>query len=305
MSQRDLVESYRHCRAVTRTYARSFSFASHVLPAAKRRGAYAVYAFCRYADDAVDEATAGAAAAVDRLRAELDDVYAGRTPPGPGMPAFRDTVERYAIPQSYFLDLLRGVEMDLRRSSFDSFRDLRDYCYHVASVVGLIMTRIFGVSDNRAPARAVDLGLAMQLTNILRDLAEDHRRGRCYLPREEMERFGYTVDDLSRGRITPAFHDLMRFQIDRARGYYRSADLGLPSLTGDGSRFCVRLMARTYEAILDVIEERGYDVFSRRASTSLSRKLGIAAACLFTPLPAAGGAGDLPSPFPPGRHDSA
>lgn len=284
-----LRQSFAFCGRVTRTYAKSFSFASHVLPAEKRMASYAIYAFCRHADNIAD--SAGAEDRVSRiaaLRGELAAVYAGATPGGMLMPAFQATIERYHIPQEYFLDLLEGVEMDLTLSSIQTFGELHRYCYRVASTVGLAMSRVFGVTDEQALAAAADLGVAMQLTNILRDIAEDRARGRCYLPREEMEHFGYSMDDLAAGVLNDRFVALMAHQVARARRYYRSADGGIPSITPDGSRFCVVLMSRTYEAILDVIAAREYDVFSGRAATSPLRKLGIAVSALAGPLPETG-----------------
>ena len=293
MSTEKLTDSFAHCRRTTRRFAKSFFFASHALPAEKRKAAYAIYAFCRHADDIIDE-TKGrdlrtrAATGIATLRTELEAVYSGSVPESTIMPAFQATVERFEIPHEYFLDLLTGVEMDLTVTAYETFDELHRYCYHVASVVGLIMTRILGVSNDDALPAAVDLGVAMQLTNILRDVREDRDRGRCYIPREEMDRFGYTAEDLARGVIDPRFAALMEFQVERAHRYYRLADRGIPFLTADGSRFCVVLMSRTYEAILEVIEDNRYDVFAGRASAPMVRKLGIAVSSLMAPVPGSG-----------------
>ena len=278
-------DAYLQCRDITREYARSFYFASHVLPKPKRMAAYAVYTFCRHADNTVDTSggatdVAGVRRELDRLRRLLDDVY-GETPGlAPLWVPLRETVRRYGIPKHCFLDLLRGVEMDLSTTRYSTFRELSGYCYSVASVVGLAMTHIFGVSDPRGFERAVDLGTAMQLTNILRDVGEDHARGRIYLPAEDLLSFGVNEAMLARGEVTPQFIALMEFQIERARSFYRRADEGMPLLTDDGSRFCVRLMRATYAGILDAIEENGYDVFGRRASVTLISKVKNAAVAL-------------------------
>lgn len=276
----EIRSSYLRCRDYTRSHAKSFYFASHVLPAGKRTAAYAVYAFCRYADNIVDTGNmfnddTRAIKRLSALRDQLRYVYTHSHQMDPKLHAFRDTVLTYQIPQAYFLDLLRGVEMDLTKTTYRSFEELREYCYCVASVVGLMMTRIFGSSDPDAERHAIDLGIAMQLTNILRDVGEDRRMGRCYLPESELERFGYTRANLDAGVVDDAFRELMSFQIRRARDYYASGDAGVSLLTNDGSRFCVRLMSGTYSRILNEIIANDFDVFTRRAYVTLPRKLGL------------------------------
>ncbi len=269
------------CREITRRHAKSFYFASHVLPREKRLDAYAVYAFCRLADNIVDEAAQSSSAdavarSIDELRGLLSKLYAGSPMVEPPLRALQFTVSERHVPKSCFDDLLTGVGMDLTRTRYTTFSELEQYCYYVASVVGLAMARIFGVTNANALAYARDLGIAMQLTNILRDVREDYDRGRIYLPADELERFGVTEGNIAAGSVTGAFVDLMKFQIARARRYYRSAASGFEALPDDGSRRCVRLMASTYAAILDEIERRGYDVFSGRAVVPFRRKLTIA-----------------------------
>jgi phytoene synthase len=269
--------SYQRARTVTRAYAKSFFFASHVLPRPKREAAYAVYEFCRAADNAVDSGAPDRADALlhlEALRAELDDAYAGRTD---RWLALADTVQRYAIPRRHFDDLLRGVQMDLVPVRFETFDELQEYCYCVASVVGLMMARVFGVSDERAYERAIDLGTAMQLTNILRDIGEDLVRGRVYLPGAELRRHGCSEETLQRRTVDASFVSLMRAEIARARSYYAAAEEGIRAVTDDGSRFCVRLMADTYRGILGAIEANGYDVFGVRAHVPFHAKLALAA----------------------------
>lgn len=276
-------EAFRRARAVTRSFAKSFYFASHVLPSAKRNASYAIYEFCRVADNAVDSVTEGADSSLvllDSLRSDLDDLYAGGSR---RWEALADTVHRYAIPREYFDELLRGVEMDLHPVRFATFEELKAYCYRVASVVGLMMTRVFGVSDQRAYARASDLGTAMQLTNILRDVDEDLQRGRLYIPLEDLRRHDLTEEFLARRTMDERLVSLMKAGIERAREYYTRGEAGIPSLTDDGSRFCVELMAGTYRAILDAIEARGYNVFQGRAHVPLHTKLVIAAGAYFSP----------------------
>lgn len=278
---RELNENYEQCKAYTRHHAKSFYFSSHVLPAEKRKAAYAVYAFCRFADEIADNAAAmndhlQAQRRLAELRNQLNYVYANSPLMSQKLLAFKETVFRYGIPKQYFLDLLRGVEMDLEKTRFETFAELKDYCYCVASVVGLIMTRIFGVADEAALDHAEDLGTAMQLTNILRDIGEDYQRDRIYLPLDELRRFNYPEEELSQGVVNENFIRMMKFQIERARTYYASAAQGIPQLTNDGSRFCVRLMSGTYSRILDAIEDNRYDVFSERAYVPVLTKTRIA-----------------------------
>lgn len=284
LDERELRANYEQCKAVTRRYARTFYFASHVLPAEKRRAAYAVYAFCRYADELADggQSRHHARLHLTALRDQLGYLYNRSSHMDKRLRALLDTVVRYHIPQEYFLDLLRGVEMDLDRQRFATFAELREYCYCVASTVGLIMTHIFGVADRKALRHAVDLAIAMQLTNIMRDVGEDARRGRIYIPQEDLEQFSYSEHELIAHVRNENFRRLMQHNIARARKYYQSADAGIPFLTNDGSRFCVRLMRRTYAAILDDIEQHDYDVFDRRAFVPTWRKMHLACRAFFT-----------------------
>jgi 15-cis-phytoene synthase len=292
MSSDAVRKDFVECRAYTRQFAKTFYFASHALPRQKRMAAYALYAFCRYADEITDsdEAVADPRTALRELaflRDRLAAVYSPVQMTVPKFMAFQATVKEYGIPEEYFLDLIRGVEMDLMKKRYRHFNELDEYCYCVASTVGLIMTKVFGaVGEERALEHAAELGKAMQLTNILRDIGEDFRRGRLYLPTEEMEQFGVREQDLQTGIVTPGFVELMKFQIRRARVLYKRADAGIPRLTDDGSRFCVRLMSRTYAQILSAIEANGYDTLSRRAFVPLKGKLSIAAKAFLEKEPA-------------------
>lgn len=277
------VDTFEQARLYARHYAKTFYFASHVLPRRKREAAYAVYAFCRRADNIVDDAgndPAGRSRAVvllEELRDELHDVYDGPADAGRWL-ALRTTVRAFGIPRDCFLDLLRGVEMDLLKSRFATFAELEEYCYCVASVVGLIMARIFGVSTPGALRHAAELGTAMQLTNILRDVGEDLRMGRIYLPEDELTRFGVSESDLHAGRPEGPLRALLEFQVTRARSHYRSAGPGIAMIPDDGSRFCAELMSTLYSRILDAVEANGYDVFTRRAHVPLPTKIRVAAA---------------------------
>nr|BCX01840.1 MAG: phytoene desaturase [Bacteroidota bacterium] len=275
-----LHHSYALCREITRVHARTFYLASRVLDKTTRYGAYAVYAFCRLADDIVDRAAIAEKAQLQEELAHFRHLLAllqeGAAAPDelhPWLPAFRDTIQRFAIPPELFAELLDGIQMDLEKTRYATFEELYTYCYRVASVVGMVMCYIFGYRSPQALEHAIEMGIAMQLTNILRDVEEDYRRGRIYLPLEELEAFGYTEEELARGVLNDAFRALMRFQIERARTYYRRAWRGIPLLRSRRGRICTRIMGRLYAGILDEIERAGYDVFRRRAAVSLPRKL--------------------------------
>ncbi len=274
---------------MTRHHAKTFYFASHVLPPQKRSDAYAVYAFCRYVDDEVDLAAdeESRARAIQKLKVLLNIAYSPDTPvvgrenPLRWLPAFTETFRRRAIPKCYFEDLITGVEMDLGRVRLKDWPELDKYCYHVASVVGLIMVHVLTEPAPELLRPARDLGTAMQLTNILRDVGEDWQRDRVYLPADELERYGISEEDLANQRNDEMFRAMMRTQVDRARDYYRAAEPGILALPDDGSRFCARLMSTVYGAILDEIERADYQVFDRRARVSLPRKLWLAAGAYF------------------------
>jgi phytoene synthase len=269
------------CRSITRHYARTFYFASQTLPSAVRPHAYAVYGFCRWADNLVDDApdVAEATRRVAHARTVLDRAY-GDGPAPPALLAFRRTVRARSLPRDLFDALLDGMAMDLTIARYATFADLDLYCYRVAGVVGLMMTRVFGYRDERCFPSAVALGRAMQLTNILRDVREDLDRGRIYLPQDELARFGVTEDQLRRGERDDRFRNLMRFQIARARASYADSDAGVPDILGWSCRLTVRVMGRLYAGILDAIEAADHDVFTRRAHVPTAGKLARLAGCV-------------------------
>jgi 15-cis-phytoene synthase len=272
------VDTFDQARQLTRRHAKTFYFASHALPPEKRRASYALYAFCRYIDNLADAETDLSLARenLQKVRALLDRMYNPRTQTVPWR-ALSQTVRRYGIPQQYFIDLVEGVEMDLNGFTCRTFADLHRYAYHVASVVGLMMTKILQPADDDALPYAAHLGTAMQLTNILRDIDEDFRMHRVYLPGDELRQWRIGMDLFHRREVTPDFHGFMQFQVDRARSYYAKAEPGLLLLPDDGSRYCVRAMSLLYSRILDAIEDNGFDVFTRRAHVPFSLKLRLAA----------------------------
>ena len=273
----DLESAYEACREITRREAKNFYYAFLTLPAAKRRAIYAAYAFCRHCDDSVDEETSTDAKlkALTDLQASLDSTYSGNAS-SPVYVALADVAQKYGIPQDYFQEVILGVESDLVKDRFQNFEELKEYCYRVASVVGLICLQIFGYENDDAKEYAVDLGLAMQLTNIIRDVREDFEMGRVYLPQDEMAGFGYTEEDLKNRVRNQAFHDLMEFQAQRAREYFDRGFKLLPYLSRR-SRACPAVLGALYSKVLDRIEASDYDVLESRVSLSKAEKIGITA----------------------------
>ena len=272
----DLDQAYIHCQRIAKTEAKNFYYAFRTLPSAKRRAIYAVYAFCRYCDDIADEDLPREEKR--RLLAETRNCLhsPGLGADDPVFMALEGAIRDFAIPRSYLEDVIRGVEMDLDVSRFQTFDDLREYCCLVASAVGLICIEIFGYEDPAAIDYAVDFGLAMQLTNIMRDVREDAGRDRIYIPLEDITRFGYSERELMEGRNNESFRSLMDFQSTRARGYFDSGEHLMPLLSRE-SRACAAVLHQLYSRILDRIESTGYDVFERRIGLSVGEKLLLAA----------------------------
>jgi len=273
----ELSAAYRHCQALTRREAKNFYYGFMLLPAKQRRAIYAAYAFARECDDIVDAALpveeASARLAVQR---ELLDRCLEGSPNGPVFTALADAVRRYGIPHDYFYRLIEGVETDLTVSRYATFDDLKRYCYLVASVVGLISAEIFGYQGGEeARGHAADLGIALQLTNILRDVQEDLQRGRIYLPEDELARFGYKADFLRQGVANEAFRRLMAFQVARAEEYFEEGRMLLPLLPRR-ARACVGVMAGIYRTILDDIRRRPETILRQRVSLGTGHKLVLA-----------------------------
>ncbi len=284
VTEPELRDAYVHCRNITRKYAKTFYLATRFLPHHKQRSIFAIYGLCRFLDNLVDEAEDLIAENPVKLQAvsqtlsewkeKLRHTYEGEPSDNPILLAFSDVLRRHDIAITLPFELIDGVAMDLTKNRYETFEELYDYSYKVASVVGLMISEVFGYKDRAALKHAVDLGIAMQLTNILRDVGEDLLRDRIYLPAGDLRRFGVSEDDLFGHRMNDAFRELMRFQIERARSYYASADKGIPMLTPD-SQVPVRLARHNYARILDQIEANDYDVFTRRAYLSLTRKMVI------------------------------
>jgi phytoene synthase len=265
-----LARAYAHCRDLTATHSRSFYLASGLLPADRRQAVRALYAFCRTADDLVDRPTDDPHLTLTIWR---ERVLASPPPAGDLVAvAWADARSRYQIPLGYSEQLLEGVARDLQQTRYDTFDDLVTYAYSVASTVGLMSMHIIGFSDPEAVPYAIKLGVALQITNILRDVGEDWRVGRVYLPQEELAAFGLTENDLDRGQVDRRWRAFMHFQIERNRQLYNEARPGIALLAKDG-RFAIAAATEFYRAILDDIEAHDYNVFHRRAYVSAAGKL--------------------------------
>jgi len=256
-----MYDGFKQAQAITKKHAKTFYFASHFLGCEERYASYAIYAFCRINDDAVDVTN-------QELNADLTA-------------AFQKTVAKYQIPKEYFAELKSGVNMDLSKSCYQNFAELYAYCYKVAGVVGLIMLKIFGNKNAEAEKYAVDLGIAMQLTNILRDIKEDLARGRIYLPLDEMQSQGINEIDIRQETLNASFRELMRSQIQRARQYYNQSTPGVKLIPGVKNRFVILAMKDIYAGILEKIEKNNYDVYKQRAQVSTIGKIAIILKILF------------------------
>lgn len=295
---RALEKGLRDARETTRRHAKSFAFASHLLPGDRRAAAYAVYAFCRSADDAVDEAPDRDAAllALEAVRARLDVIFSERVPAIHADLALAHVARRWGLARAPFDALLDGMAIDLSPVAFETWAQLEDYCFKVAGVVGHMLLPVLGASSEEARDRAADLGIAMQLTNILRDVGEDLGRGRIYLPAEELAAFGLTHEDV-RGRTLDArWRTFLAAQIARARAYYARAAIGFPLIETRGGRVCARAMGAIYGDILRELERGGHDPFAARARTSTPRKAWLATLAVLGHVPAAHAGRDLPRP---------
>jgi 15-cis-phytoene synthase len=284
--------AYKYCESVTRLHAKSFYFAARFLSKEKQPAIYALYALCRHVDDEVDEAEIAGEeqirAAVNRWQSKLNEIYAddgGEIKPETWnlelgtdgdrdlvFLAWRDFLQKYKIPQSLPLELMKGVLMDTHVNRYETFDELYVYCYRVASTVGLMSSEIFGYERPETLDYAEALGIAMQMTNILRDVGEDAAMNRIYLPLEDLKKFNVSEEQIFANRADENFVELMKFEIERAREFYRKAERGVPLLSPD-ARFAVLLAARLYARILDEIERQNYDVFKRRARTNFKQKV--------------------------------
>jgi len=267
------------CRKLTSRSQSNFYYAFLFLPPRRRAALEAVYAFCRLVDDVVDEEAPleTKLAGLSAWRAELDAVYGTAQPENPVSARLKEAVADFAIRREDMVAIIDGCAMDVERDRYDTWEELRTYCYRVASAVGLMCIEIFGHSSEGARQYAIDLGIALQLTNIIRDVAEDAHRGRVYLPKEDLDRFGVTVEELTTttGQPSENMVRMLRFQANRARAHYLRARAAIGA---DEKRRLViaEIMGDIYFAILEAIEARNYDVFRGKTTIARRRKMAIA-----------------------------
>lgn len=254
----------------------SFYYAFLFLPTEKRQAIHALYAFCREVDDVVDECEdpAVAVAKLSWWRQEVALLESGQ-PTHPVMIALKAVRERFDLPLEYFNEIIDGMAMDLEYSRYPDFKSLSLYCYRVAGVVGLLSAEIFGVTDRKTLRYATELGTALQLTNIIRDVGEDARRGRIYIPVDELQQFNVPASDIMNARETPEFQALMAFQAERAQGYYTSALNTLPAADRSAQRPGL-IMAAVYQTLLEEITNDGFQVLKQKTALPPLRKLWLA-----------------------------
>jgi 15-cis-phytoene synthase len=273
-----LDKAYEFCRQITAEYSKTFYLGTLLMSEEKRRAIWAIYVWCRRTDELVDGPNSAETtnATLDQWEENLETLFAGH-PIDDVDVALVDTLERFALDIQPFRDMIAGQRMDLYRSRYETFEELELYCYRVAGTVGLMSTSVMGIDTRRGTApwdqaqpkinpepKAIALGIANQLTNILRDVGEDARRGRIYLPLEDLERFQYSEKDLFNGVVDDRWQSLMQFQIERARQFFTEAEQGVRLLSPD-ARFPVWAALMLYRGILNVIERNQYDVFRKRA----------------------------------------
>jgi phytoene synthase len=269
---------------VTRKSRSNFYYAFLALPRARREALYAVYAFCRTVDDIADLGTDATAqrAGLAAWRRDIARCYErGPAPEHPIAVQLAEAVRRFALPRPALEAIVEGCEMDLQRATYETFEDLAPYCYRVASAVGLCCIEIFGYTDPRAREYAVSLGMALQLTNIIRDVGVDARNGRVYIPQHDLRAFGVAEGDLRGGRYGDGFVRLMAFQAARAREHYAKAWAAFPAVDAR-SLVPAEIMGRIYFALLGEIEARRFRVFDERVALPARRKAAIALRCWMT-----------------------
>lgn len=287
---RPLAPLYEQAATATEIGSKSFYFATRFFPPDLARAAHAVYWFCRYTDDLVDECETLQQGRHDLecwTEALQDAVKRGGHSNHAVLTTFLHTVAEHEIPLEYAFELIEGMRMDLNATRYRNFEELRLFCYRVASVVGLMMCHVIGFEDRddrtRALPHAIDLGIAMQLTNILRDIREDLQRGRIYLPSDEMEQFGYSERQLNAHVRDEPFHRLMQFQVERARLYYQRGNAGIGMLNKRG-RFAVKVASDVYREILVRVERSGFNVFEQRAVVPPAQKYWLTARNMALPM---------------------
>lgn len=272
----NILPEFLYAKSVIDYHAKSFSFASRFLPEDKKWATYAVYAFCRYTDNIIDNprdrSEEELLEEIDELETELRLSEKYGESEHPAISAFVISSKEFNIPYKYAYDLIKGVKMDMYISSYETFDDLYVFCYRVASVVGLMMTYVLGFKGEDTLEYAEKLGIAMQLTNILRDIQEDKNSGRIYLPKEDLDKFGVSEIDINTENFNDNFRELMIFQIERANKYYMEAEPGIKKLDKE-SRFAIYAASRIYSGILPKIKEVDYNPFYGRVFVPSYKKV--------------------------------
>jgi phytoene synthase len=271
-----LEASYAWCARTARSRARNFYYSFLLLDAQRRAAMCAVYAFMRICDDLSDEPGPKTEESFHRWRASMDAALEGRFDGHPLWPAFHDTARRYRIPREYFHHMIDGVQSDVHFQPVESFDQLFQYCYRVASVVGLTVIHILGFRREEAKPLAEKCGVAFQLTNILRDVKEDYENGRVYLPAEDLRRFGVSEAELGGTRVSPGLHRLLEFEGERARSLYQES-MPLLDMVDPEGRPMLSAIIEIYSGLLHRIERRGYEVLRERVSVPAMSKLWILA----------------------------
>ena len=270
--------AFEHARRITAYYSKSFYFSARMLPSKQRWATYALYGFCRYCDNLIDvprrRTKSDLLREIQFVAEELQIAYNTGESEHPVIRAFILVAKSYGIPIAYPLDLLKGVTMDIQQTRYKTFDDLSLFCYRAAAVVGLMMTHVLGYKDDRAFDYAEQLGIAMQLTNILRDVKEDKEMGRIYLPQTELVQFGVSERHIFDEIMTPQVRALVKFQVERAERYYAEAVPGISLLNTD-SQYAIYSAAKIYRGILRKIEARGYNPFLGRVFVPSIEKMGI------------------------------
>jgi len=269
---------FKRAKEIAKRNAHTFYLASFFLAKEKRRAAYAIYAICHLSDESVDnvQLTLGQKQKeFDSVRKKINQAFNANEIQDPLLQAFRQTIQQYRIPQKYFDELLDGMSMDLVKNRYQNFDELYLYSYRVAGVIGLIMIKIFEYKDAAAEQCALDLGLALQLTNILRDIKEDFARGRIYLPQDEMSQCQIDENDIKNEIVDKNFKDFMNFQIRRARGYFYKASHGITLIKNPRCQFVTFLILEFYAKILKKIENNNFNIYSRQAFVPVMEKIYI------------------------------
>ena len=282
MDNKGLRKGFQEAKKITKKFAKTFYLISFFLPKAKKYACYAVYAICRLSDETVDNlACPNQADNLQKLEQKIVLAYTEDKINEPLLMAFRHTVKTYEIPQEYFSALTQGMRMDLEIKRYASFFALYEYCYRAAGNVGLIMLKILGQKNKATEYYAIKLSVAMQLTNILRDINEDYLRGRIYLPQDEMAQFDISEEQLAKKQYDEKFRNFLRFQIWRCRDFYSDSLPGIKLIDNIIYKFVALAINELYSGILDEIEKNNYNVFTKRAQVNFLRKIEIVLKILF------------------------